>query len=261
VLKAKKEPASIHDLRSEVGENFLLLVKGIFELYREGVIERVYSEDFDPTRPFDTAMWVLRRERATAEKNQTLPLRSMEVLRSELLAQDFRLVLSIPLTLHAHRAALLNRYSAMDIFDAFEHIVNLAENELKIICPFLDAYSFFPVINRLHKTPSLKVRIITEIDKSREIRYFADVAGPGKIEVVDARKTTESSEGGRRKIEGIHAKLAIADKEAALIGSFNFSKHHYLINFDVGFLIHSKPVVRLLSDLFEELWRYATSKN
>jgi len=260
-LRAKNGPASIYELQSEVNEDFPFLVRGIFELYREGVIERVYSEDFDPTRPFDTAMWILRCERIGAEKNQKIPSKSMEVLSSESTTRDFRLVLSIPLTLHAHRAALLNKYSAMDIFDAFEYIVNLAEDELKIICPFLDAYGFFPVINKLHKSPSLKVRIITEIDKSREIEYFADVAGPGKIEVVDAQKIAETSQGGRRKIEGVHAKLAIADEQAALIGSFNFSRYHYLVNFDAGFLVHSKSIVRLLSDLFEELWRHVASKH
>lgn len=259
VLEAERRPMSFSELQRRVDVSSSLLLRGVFELYKNGVIDRVYSEDFDPTRPFDTALWILRPgKKARIEVAEPRAGGVREEVKGP---QDFRLVLSVPLTLHAQRTAFLNRHSAMDIFDAFEYVVNLAEKDLKIVCPVLDAYGFFPVVNRLHRAPDLKVRIITELDKSRDVMYFAEVAGPRRILVVDALKLIETPQGGQRKVEGVHAKMAIADNKAALIGSFNFSRHHYLVNFDAGFLIHSQPVIELLSSLFEELWRHVNPGN
>ena len=31
----------------------------LFSLLRKGMVKRVYTEDYDPTRPFDTVSWVI----------------------------------------------------------------------------------------------------------------------------------------------------------------------------------------------------------
>jgi len=252
VLRQFKSPVSSELLRQQLNVDIVLLSKVLFEMYREGIIDRIYTEDYDPTRPFDTVSWRIKSEKAK--------LKGIEHERSvDISVQNFRLVLSIPMSLHMERAELLNKYNAIDFFDAYTHVINLAENELKMVCPIIDAYGIFPIINRLTRTSSLKVRILTELDKSKDLEYVTDIVKPSRLLIADASSVIETKKGFMRKIRGVHMKMIVADNKVALVGSFNFSKYHYMVNFDIGFLIYDLPVIELLSNVFEGVWEYISS--
>jgi len=229
-----------------------LLAKALYGLYSRGMLEKSYTDDFDPARPFDTATWSLKEKRAWAE-------RSAGVEYSRLEEQKISIVLSFPISVeHAERLRMLNRFKALDFNEVYETVVESAEKELKIACPVIDTYGISPILNKLRSSESLKVRIITEMSKSRELEYYVGVVGSERFKVLDASRT--SSAGSiRRKVSGVHVKMIVADDEIALVGSFNFARYHYLVNFDLGFLINDRKTVRTLSDYFEYLWSYASS--
>ncbi|RLF00688.1 MAG: hypothetical protein DRJ59_06985 [Thermoprotei archaeon] len=246
VLRAEKKELTSEELRRKLNVSLSQLSIALFELSKEGIVERKYTEEYDPTRPFDTVSWILVREAEEAP--------SPEIL----LRKGIRLVFSIPLSMHTVRARLLNRYRALDFLDAYTSVIELAKQEIKIVCPVIDAYGMFPVISKVAKNPQLRVRIITELDKSKDLLYLIEVVSKNRFQVADATKTIRY-EDRVRKICGVHTKIVIADDEVALVGSFNFSKYHYFVNFDLGFLILNQEIVGILSKLFDELWNYVTS--
>jgi len=245
VLHEKKEPLSTEQLIEILGVSKQDASRALFELLREGVIEKTYTEDYDPTRPFDTASW--RLVKLIEDKRDT-----------NYFSRYAHLVLAVPFTMHKQRAMFLNKYEAVDFFDAYSHVVNVAEKELRVMCPIIDEYSFFPLLNKIAKSSDIRIRILTELKKSEALVYLKEVTGGGQIEVLDVA-IVEPTTG--RKIFGIHAKLIIADSKVALLGTFNLSRYHYLVNLDLGFLIHETSTVKKLVMLFDELWNYVLSKN
>ncbi|GEM_PF-4558822 len=244
-LKRAQKPVSSFELQQKLGVSPGMLSKALNNLYRSGIVNRVYTPLYDPTRPFDTVSWQLKiKGEAESEQEKV----------KEALLKDFRLVMAVPISLYAKRAEILNKYGAVDFFDAYTYVIDSAEIELKIICPVVDAYGIFPIVNKITRSPNLTVRIITEMDKSRDLEYISDIVEPDRLVILDAHEATEVRSGLKRKMKGVHMKMIIADDKIALIGSFNFSKYHYLVNFDIGFLIYNDNVVKILSQIFEEIW-------
>ena len=245
ILHERKEPLSTEQLIKILEVSKQDASRALFELLREGIVEKTYTEDYDPTRPFDTASW--RLIKYIGEKKN-----------ANYFSKYIHLVLAVPFTMHKQRVAFLNKYEAVDFFDAYSHVVDVAEKELRVMCPIIDEYSFFPLLNKIAKSSDIKVRILTELKKSEALVYLKEVTGGRQIEVLDAA-IVEPTAG--RKIFGIHAKLIIADSKIALLGTFNFSRYHYLVNLDLGFLIYEIGTIKKLIMLFDELWNYVLSKS
>jgi len=246
VLKAANRPLSSKEIMRKIEVSSAVLSSVLFELYRKGVVKKVYTDEYDPTRPFDTVSWTLLRERGETKEADTL-------------MSPIRIVLSIPMILHLERMQMLNNFNAIDFFDAYSTVIEASEKDLKVICPVIDAFGMFPIINKIVRVPQFKVRIITELDKSTDLLYFKNIIKDRRLVIADAALTAQTGD-YKVKICGAHTKMMIADDKIALVGSFNFSKYHYLVNFDIGFLIYDEKIVRLLSEIFEELWGHVTSE-
>lgn len=200
-------------------------------------------------------------------------VQAMEEIKQAPEESKIRLVLSLPMSMHKRRGEILDACNAVDFFDAYREVVESAEKELKIMSPFIDAYALYPIADKISKSSNLSVRILTEKDnlaKEGDALYLFAVMKSGglNIEVRDAKIVAESgvmdavrellSRNSREyKTSGIHAKVVIADSSVALVGSFNFTRFHYLSNFDMGFLIYDKSIVQTLSKIFMEMWRNA----
>jgi len=251
LLAREGKPLTTEDIcnRLQISRTTASLI--LYSLLREGVLQRVYTESYDPTRPFDTASWVVKEE-AFHERAEAPPSREE---RKEKLMQ---LVISVPLSMLDKSAQILNQYEALDFHDAYMHIIEYSRWELKVMCPIIDAYALYPLVSKIKANRSLKVRVLTEIEKSKDVLYLLSLTEPDRVDIRDATKIIKYGT-IERKGFGIHAKMIIADDEIALIGSFNLAKHHYLVNFDIGFLIHDRLAVRKLSQLFEMLWDYVSS--
>lgn len=247
LLYEEKRPATTEYICNKLNIPKSLASLALYSLLKEGVIKRIYTDNYDPTRPFDTASWIL--EEKYIELTEVKEVAKLKYIQ---------LVLSVPLFMLNQRTRLLNQYEALDFHDAYTHIIEIANQELKIICPVIDVYALFPLVTKIINSEDLKIKILTEISKSKDIIYLLGALKFRNIEIRDVARTMRYG-GYERKMFGIHAKIIIADNEVVLIGSFNLSKHHYLVNFDIGFIIYDKGIVKKLSLLFDELWNYAGS--
>jgi len=278
ILQNADCPMNSLELLSRIRTEPPLLFKALLELQKKGILKKVYTQDYDYNRPFDTVSWTIKdRQKAESflaeEPFETAIEEHFEDTGSRTAIEEskIQLVLSIPLSMHKRRGEILDLYNAVDFFDAYREVVESTEKELKIMSPFIDAYALYPVVDKISKSSSLSVLILTEKDNLAKefdaVHLLAVMKGGGlNIKVRDAKIVAESNimddvrellgkESRNYKTSGIHAKIIIADTAVALVGSFNFTRFHYLSNFDVGFLIYDRSTVKTLSDLFEEMWK------
>jgi len=246
ILKEADKPVSSKELLARIGCSEYDLAKALLELSKEGIIKRIYTEGYNPIQPFFTSSWKIVKE---ALKDRLVGVTTKES------KVPMQLVASVPVTLN--RESILNKYGFIDFSDAYINLIEASENELKIACPYIDEFGFSFVITRMKRTQDLCVRVLTELSKSQILLYYKRIFGR-RLQVRDFSQMLEL-EGRTRpmKITGLHTKLLIADNSTALLGSFNLSKYHWLVNFDLGLLIYEPKFVRQLSSIFEELWSLA----
>ena len=249
LLALERRPLTTEYICSRLGISKSLASAVLYNLLKKGAVRRVYGDSYDPTKPFDTATWVL--------KETQIPEETFEK-EEELMLGSTKLVLSVPLSMLNSRAKFLNKFDALDLHDAYSHIIEMAEQELKIMCPIIDAYALYPLVAKILISKDLKIRILTEIGKSRDIIYLLESLKARNIEIRNVERIVKYR-GYERKAFGVHAKLIIADSKVALLGSFNLSRHHYLVNFDIGFLVYDSVIVNKLSSIFDELWDYGSA--
>jgi len=279
ILRSEERPMTSLELLSRIPTEPPILFKALLGLQKEGIIKKIYTQKYDFNRPFDTVSWVIKDPHkaetflAKIEATQASESQALEKTGPTTEAETGRiqLVLSIPLSMNKRRGELLNTYNAVDFFDAYREVIESAEEDLKIMSPFIDTYALYPIVDRVSRSKKLSVRILTERDnlaKEPDLVYLLGIMKSGdlNIKVRDAKIVAEQyimddikELLGRSprsyKTSGIHAKIIIADKSVALVGSFNFTRFHYLSNFDIGFIIYDRSLVKVLSDLFEELWK------
>lgn len=248
LLRKERRPLTTEYICSELSIPKIVASSALYKLLKNGLIRRIYTDSYDPTRPFDTASWTIDEKEAIAEK----------IHEPKAYASAYtKLVLSVPLSMLSLRLGLLNKYDALDLHDAYTHVIEIAKNELKIMCPIIDAYALYPLVTKMINSKDLKIRILTELEKSRDVLYLLESLKVRNIEIKDVARSVRY-ENYERKAFGIHAKLVIADDEVALIGTFNLSRHHYLVNFDLGFLLYDANIIAKLSSIFDELWNYVS---
>lgn len=247
ILRRAKGPVASKDLLRKINCDEYELARVLLKLSSEGVVERVYTREYDSLQPFYTLSWRLSAVSARVEqkyKGGSLPAK-------------IQLVASIPVALN--REDFLNKYGLVDFSDAYINLVEAAERELRIACPYVDEFGISSLITKMRKSSNLIVRILTELSKSPVLTYYLKLF-TGRLLVKDFSKTLTGGEGGKSmKFLGLHTKLLIADDSVALLGSFNLSKYHWLVNFDLGVLVYDSAIISKLSALFEELWSIAGS--
>lgn len=248
LLASKAQPTSTEDLCAELKIPRDIASAALYSLLKDGLIKRVYTESYDPTRPFDTVSWTLE-EKALGGLRET-PF-SLE--------REITLVMSKPFRISDLMTHMLNSYRAVELHEAYNYVIESAKHEIWIMSPVMDVYSLYPLMSKVSKTKDIRIRVLTEFSKSSDFVHATSVRELRNIEVKNAEKFFDQS--SRRKAFGIHAKMVIADVSVALVGTFNLHWIHYVVNFDIGFLIHNKQVIERLRAIFDELWRYVSSSN
>jgi phosphatidylserine/phosphatidylglycerophosphate/cardiolipin synthase-like enzyme len=244
-LRRASGPVTSKELLRQLNCDEYELAKVLLKLSSEGVVERVYTKEYDSLRPFYTLSWRLTAPPARADRER----------EAGGFQPKIQLVASVPVVLN--REDFLNKYGLVDFSDAYISLIETAERELKIACPYIDEFGASSLITKMRKKTSLTVRVLTELTKSPVLSYYLRLFAD-RLLVKDFSKVLPSNgEGKAMKLLGLHTKLLIADDSAALLGSFNLSKYHWLVDFDLGVLVHDSTVVLKLSALFEELWGLA----
>ena len=241
-----KGPLSTTELLQFLREQGLSL--SIYELYRiliklesRRIIKRHYDAVFDPLRPAETVKWLLAGERAPRQRKEAEAPTQVEI------------VVTAPPS-KPRLSGILNKYGIRAFAEVMEELVLSARKELRIICPFIDSFLATLLIKSSDIIEGrVKVRIISEQRDSTTFRTLSYLNRTLKsVEVKFADEYVQLSQ-GPRKVFGVHAKALSADDERLVIGSFNLSLPHLMVDFDVGLLV-AGPVVRLFNKIFDELW-------
>ena len=148
LLTREKRPLTTEYICNKLSMPKSLASSALYRLLKKGIVKRVYAEGYDPTRPFDTASWILKEEVRFTE--------GVLRIKEELKLGYAKLVLSVPLSMLGLRTNLLNKYEALDLHDAYTHVIEMAKHELRIMCPIIDTYALYPLVTKMLNSKELK---------------------------------------------------------------------------------------------------------
>lgn len=231
VLREKGGCAYALEVKEGAGISWRDFVEEITALESQGLIKK-RDPPADLTKPIATTKWCVSEQAGAS-------VESME------LGTVVSLILNPPVL----RILRIPPQGSIGLVDSLQGFVCSASKSLRIMMPYLGDFVSLLFLSCADKLKGLNyMRIITEhIQKNYALlerlkRFFPN------LEVAYATK-----EAGGVKLEGAHAKLIIIDEDYALIGTFNLTDAHLLINYDVGVIVKGE-VVRILADVFDKLW-------
>jgi len=205
-----------------------VLVEGLQELETSGIAKRV-GRPLDPTKPFATTKWCLAEGPRVEE--------------------PFGVVVALVANPPVVDAVGEVPPGVIGLMDSLSTVVCSSERSLRIMMPYLGELlpvAFMQCAARLRTLGLLRV-LAEDIDSNRRalerLRRFMP-----NLEVKYATKID-----GKVKVRGVHAKVIISDEAQALVGTFNLTQTHLLVNYDVGLLVRGR-IVAVLAEVFDKLW-------
>ena len=230
------------DIQLETSENRLL---GLFtRLEAMGFVERRSDNELEP---ISSASWRITRQGQTY-----LRIAEAEELAIPAPIEEEHASINLVATVPRRFRKTINA-DHPEIGTTWESLImtlSEVENQLRIICPYMDQ--------------SFDALLQTPLGKGASIRFITrpqDSATPTLRRLIDngviVRYIREESEG--TQIYQVHAKALIVDDKVAYVGSSNLTSTSLYHNFELGLIVSQQPVVRLLVNLFDDLFEnYAT---
>lgn len=219
------------ELVNEMDLSWVEALNTLSRLERGGLIRRV--EVLDPTKPLATAVWEAK-EKEKAEQSKV-----------EELGTVVGLILNPPLL----RDLKNTPPASMGLLDSLSYIVNSTSSELRISMPYVGGLISTLFTQHLQELRKLKtLRVITEEtqDNKRSLE-------PLSLFLPNLRVRYATRRINGIKVAGAHLKLIIADDKMAIVGTFNLTQAHLLVNYDIGLLVRGN-IVRHLCLVFDTIW-------
>lgn len=231
VLRARGR-APVLEIVRETGLSWSEVIKVLTALEGKGVVSR--AEVLDLTKPIATAVWEVRAQAAP------------EPAEGEGIGSVVGLILNPPLL----RDLETLPPASMGLLDSLSYAVSSASKSLRIAMPYVgDLMStlFAQHVQDLRRLSLL--RVIAEDDwRNRQALEPLKLFLPN----LEVRYATRRAPGGV-KVAGAHLKIIVADEELAIVGTFNLTQAHLLVNYDVGVILKG-GVVRYLTAIFDAIW-------
>ncbi|MEM2188915.1 MAG: phospholipase D-like domain-containing protein [Nitrososphaerota archaeon] len=230
LLKARRRAPTLEIVKA-TGLSWDEAIETLFTLENGGAVSR--AEVLDLTKPIATAVWELRAEGAP------------ESAEGRELGSVVSLILNPPLL----RDLGSPPPASMGLLDSLSYAVSSASRSLRIAMPYVgDLMSalFAQHVQDLKRLSLL--RVITEDTRSNR-----RALEPMRLFLPNLEVRYATKESGGVKVVGAHLKLIIADEDLAIIGTFNLTQAHLLVNYDVGVLLRG-GVVRHLTAIFDAIW-------
>jgi len=217
----------------ETGLSWTEVVDALASLEKGGSVIR--SGFLDPTKPLSTTVWVASPIAGAPQAPE-----------GEGVGSVVGIVLNPPL-IRDLRGRL--PAASMGLMDSLDYVVQEASECLRIMMPYIgDLMSvlFTQHINSVSKLRSIYV--ITEDTSGNRTALEPLKTYLPNLQALYATKKVEGV-----KVAGAHAKLVIADEKVALVGTFNLTQAHLLVNYDVGLLVKGK-IVKYLREIYDAVW-------
>lgn len=212
-----------------------------------GKVKRSREEKFDEFRPVTTISWTLL---VTIPEQDNEP--SAEVPLTEIYTDGAMIVVSQPIFLSTRGLNIKNLgIPVLEVREAMQKMVMDAKEELLIACPYYDEL-FIDVLNASPGSVAKLKRLSILAENTDPILTKACRLFPN-AKVKTLYGSTVSAGGQGFKVQGIHAKIMIADRSQVLVGSFNFKSSHVTYNVDLGILSRGK-IAEHYAQIFDSIW-------
>lgn len=236
--------AKIGDLIEKYDGDFSVLKSEFIYVIKEGVNDGLFRY---VSKNNDIGEYVI-------EMRSHLPSRSNK--------SRVRMVVSTPHLIEISVNEMIKRNEMINLKECFEYVFQSAEQDIRICSPFMQddilREEAFPQIKLLIKSAferGVLVRIITrEIDqkKSGDIKWIIDLAesvgAQELLKITDYHITRDY-----RVYASTHAKLIVADKHLAYIGSGELRKNSLNVNLEIGCLVEG-DIVAGLCEIFDYMF-------
>jgi phosphatidylserine/phosphatidylglycerophosphate/cardiolipin synthase-like enzyme len=238
VLKRAGGCAYPFELANELKADPNMVVLALLRLARQGLVYRDEAATIDYTKPLLTSRWCIASKLGQAP---TQP---------EVLGEVISLILNPPLY------KVLNGWLASKSFpgliDALRAYICGAKREVKIAMPYVGDFLGILMQECADRLRSINLKLITESDSAGDVEPLK-----GYLPTLQVTYATDYSRAVGRpvKVRGVHAKFVIIDDELAIVGTFNLTKYHLFVNYDIGLVVRG-PIVKYLSEIFDYLWNY-----
>lgn len=129
-------------------------------------------------------------------------------------------------------------------------IASQAKNRAIIVSPFIDAYGIDRVTNFFDQTPARERHLIVRKDKPGVENALAEARHNfSRLDVAIHHYHFPLEEHGN---ESFHAKIVLADRDVALVGSSNMTKWSMTYSLELGLLVQGAPASRV-ADVVEAI--------
>ncbi|MEM2425190.1 MAG: phospholipase D-like domain-containing protein [Candidatus Bathyarchaeia archaeon] len=227
----KKNRACTFEIVEMTNFNWIEVLDNLFKLEKEGRVRRI--KVLDPTKPLATAIWEIC-ECEVAEETKAGELGIVTAI-----------ILNPPLLRDLYNCPP----GSMGLLDSLSYLVCHASQSLRIAMPYVGDLISTLFTQHLQELRRLSIlRIITE--NTRENKCVLE---PLKLYLDNLEFCYASIYSQGIKTLGAHLKLLIADENMAILGTFNLTRAHLLVNYDIGLLIRG-DVVKHLCKIYDELW-------
>jgi phosphatidylserine/phosphatidylglycerophosphate/cardiolipin synthase-like enzyme len=230
-----------NELRAD--PNMVALV--LLQLARQGLVYRDETTTIDYTKPLLTSKWCITSKPAQAPTQPEAP---------KMLGEVVDLVLST--RLYKDLDGWLTGKDFPGLIDALKAYICGARREIKIAMPYIGDFLGLLLQECADKLRNVKIRVMTESESAGDVEPLK-----AYLPMLQAVYATDYSRAADKpiKVRGIHAKFVVIDDELAIVGTFNLTKYHLFVNYDIGLVVRG-PIVKYLSDIFDYLWDYLNKK-
>lgn len=235
------------DLRKNTGQAYS--VSEVFDFLvraeAQGIVKRIKTEQYQDAKAASSISWILIRRPEITE----MPSRVEET--RETYIENAMIVVSQPIFLTQQGIDLRALgMPVLSVREAMEQVVIDAKEELRIACPYYDEL-FIDVLSVQAQSIS-KLKLVKVLSENMDpILIKARSLFPNtQVRTLYQRTSSTASE---LKVQGVHAKIIIADKSEVLIGSFNFRFSHIYYNVDLGLLAKGK-IAEDYAKIYDSIW-------
>jgi len=229
------------ELASELRADQNVIVLALLQLAKQGLVYRDDSTTIDYTKPLLTSKWCITSKPAQAPTQPEAP---------KMLGEVVDLILST--RLYKDLGGWLTGKDFPGLIDALKAYICGARREIKIAMPYIGDFLGLLLQECADKLRNVKIRVMTESESAGDVEPLK-----AYLPMLQAVYATDYSRAADKpiKVRGIHAKFVVIDDEFAIVGTFNLTKYHLFVNYDIGLVVKG-PIVKYLSEIYNYLWDY-----